>query len=277
MTSEALSFSIKKGIVWDNHACLPLRADPEFLPQLERYRRAGVNVVSINVGMAEMRWAEHIRVLSYIRRWISLHSEAYRLISSIEHIEKCQSEGKLGVVFDVEGMVPVQEDLSFVQTFYELGVRWMLIAYNLNNASGGRCLDVDRGLTSIGRSIIDEMERVGMVLCLSHAGARTAADALEYSRKPAIFSHSNPYGDTPHARNGGDDLLRACARKGGVIGLSGIGPFLGTNVDLIDRSVPKMSQSTGIHRDGGVVHIDGHAICSQSSRVLSCQGSLLSK
>jgi membrane dipeptidase len=90
-------------------------------------------------------------------------------------------------------------------------------------------------LTAIGRAIIDEMDRVGMVLCLSHTGSRTAAEALEYGRNPVIFSHSNPFGDTPHPRNVSDDLMRACARKGGVIGLSGIGPFLGTEVNLVER------------------------------------------
>ena len=100
---------------------------------------------------------------------------------------------------------------------------------------GGGCLDVDGGLTQIGRSIIDEMERVGMVLCLSHAGARTASEALEYANNPPIFSHSNPAGDVAHARNISDDLMRACARKGGVVGLTGFGPFLGTNVSLVPR------------------------------------------
>jgi membrane dipeptidase len=70
---------------------------------------------------------------------------------------------------------------------------------------------------------------------LSHAGSRTATEALEYARQPAIFSHSNPYGDTPHARNISDDLMRTCARKGGVIGLSGIGPFLGANDSLVEH------------------------------------------
>jgi membrane dipeptidase len=111
----------------------------------------------------------------------------------------------------------------------------MLIAYNRNNAAGGGCLDNDGGLTKVGREIIDEMERVGMVLCLSHAGERTATEALEYSQNPAIFSHSNPYADTAHPRNISDNLIRACARKGGVVGLSGIGPFLGSNSDLTDH------------------------------------------
>jgi membrane dipeptidase len=169
-----------------------------------------------------------------MRRWLALRPGDYCLVSRVEDAVRCKSEGRLGIVFDIEGMYPVQDELSHVQTFYELGVRWMLIAYNRNNAAGGGCLDVDCGLTAVGRTIIDEMERVGMVLCLSHTGARSAAEALEYSRNPAIFSHSNPYGDTPHPRNVSDDLMRACALKGGVIGLSGLGPFLGTTVNLVE-------------------------------------------
>jgi membrane dipeptidase len=226
---------LRSAIVWDNHGCLPLRADSSFLPQLERYRGAGVNVVSLNVGFANMSWAEHMTILCFMRQWIALRPATYRLVSTVEDIGRCKSEGKLGIVFDIEGMGPVRDDPSLVQAFYELGVRWMLIAYNRNNVAGGGCLDVDGGLTAVGRAVIDEMERVGMVLCLTHCGARTAADALEYSRHPVIFSHSNPYGDTAHPRNVSDDLMLACAAKGGVIGLTGIGPFLGASVNLVER------------------------------------------
>ena len=226
---------LASSVVWDNHACMPLRTDDTFLPQLERYRRAGVNVVSLNVGFADIDWQQQLQVLSYMRRWLSLHPEQFQLIATVEDIHRCKEQGKLGIVFDIEGMNPVQDHPQLVQTFYELGVRWMLIAYNRNNAAGGGCLDEDGGLTGLGRTIIDEMERVGMVLCLSHAGARTVMDALEYSRNPPIFSHSNPRGDTAHARNISDELMRVCARKGGVVGLSGIGPFLGGNDDVVNH------------------------------------------
>ena len=231
--SPRIQALLRSALLWDNHGCLPMRADESFIPQLKRYHAAGVRIVSLNVGFANMSWTEHLQLLSFMRRWVALRSETYALISTVEDVRRCQSEGKLGIVFDIEGMCPVQENSSLVQTFYELGVRWMLIAYNRNNAAGGGCLDSDGGLTAVGRSIIDEMERVGMVLCLSHTGARTVAEALEYARRPVIFSHSNPYGHTAHPRNVSDELMRACARKGGVIGLSGIGPFLGTNVDCV--------------------------------------------
>lgn len=225
---------LARALVWDNHGCMPLRSDASFLPQLERYRSSGVTVVSLNVGFADTPWTDDLRILSFMRQWIARRPDRYLLVDSVADIRSCRESGKLGIVFDIEGMNPVQNDSALVQTFYELGVRWMLIAYNRNNGAGGGCLDADGGLTAIGRSILDEMERVGMMLCLSHTGARTAAEALEYRHSPTIFSHSNPYGDTPQSRNISDALIRACARKGGVIGISGIGPYLGTGASLVE-------------------------------------------
>jgi membrane dipeptidase len=88
-------------------------------------------------------------------------------------------------------------------------------------------MDEDTGLTAYGREIIDEMERVGMVLCCTHVGHRTAREAMEYASNPVIFSHSNPSAVYPHVRNISDDLMRGCAAKGGVVNINGVGMFLG--------------------------------------------------
>lgn len=226
--------ALSDGIVWDNHACMPVRADDSFLPQLERFRRAGVDVVSLNIGFADQSLLAHLSVISYMRQWLAKRPNDYRLVATVDDVRSCKRDGKLGVLFDIEGMCPVEDAPSFVQTFYELGVRWMLIAYNRNNRAGGGCLDDDCGLTDVGRRVIDEMERVGMVLCVSHTGARTAAEAMEYATNPVIFSHSNPCAVTSHPRNITDGLMRACARKGGVIGINGVGPFLGSNEGMVE-------------------------------------------
>jgi membrane dipeptidase len=131
------------------------------------------------------------------------------------------------VVFDIEGGNAVADNPGLVEVFYRLGVRWMLFAYNKNNKLGGGCMDEDTGLTDYGRQIIREMERVGMVLCCTHIGHRTAREAIEYSTRPVIFSHSNPSSVYNHVRNIPDDLMRACARTGGVVHINGIGMFLG--------------------------------------------------
>lgn len=120
-------------------------------------------------------------------------------------IEQARREGKLGVFFDIEGGVAIEPDLKLLRAYYDLGVRWMLTAYNQTNRLGSGCQDEhDHGLTDFGRAVIDEMERIGMVVCCTHTGERTALDAIEYSRNPVILSHSNPRAVHDHERNVSD-------------------------------------------------------------------------
>lgn len=215
-------------IVWDNHSCMPLRPhDESFLAQLERVRRSGINVVSLNISMDVTPPEEAFLMLAAFRHWIGRHSEQYRLVDTVADIEKAKAGGKLAVTFDIEGGNAVAAHPGLVEIFYRLGVRWMLFAYNRNNKLGGGCMDEDSGLTAYGREIIDEMERVGMVLCCSHVGHRTALEAIHYSRNPVIFSHSNPSAIYSHVRNIPDDLMKACAATGGIVGINGVGTFLG--------------------------------------------------
>jgi membrane dipeptidase len=222
-----------EAIGWDNHGCMPMRPDARWLPQLQRYRAAGCSTVSINGGYGLMDWDEHVSLLSFMRGWLMERPADYVLVHTAQDVELARRTGRLGVVFDVEGMVPVQDDPTRVRRLYELGVRWMLVAYNRNNAAGGGCMDDDRGLSDIGRQVIDEMAAAGMVLCVSHCGARTAREALDYTRSIPILSHSNPRAVTDHPRNVTDELMAACAARGGVVGLNGIGPFLGAGDGLV--------------------------------------------
>lgn len=226
-TAKAL---IASSVVWDNHGCMPLRPlDEEFLPQLELYRSSGVDVAMINVGFGEQSIEEHLRMLAHFRHWIAAHSDRYLLIETVEDIQRARASGRLAIAFDVEGASGIADQISLISLYYDLGVRWMLMAYNRNNLVGGGCQDDDQGLTAFGREVLDEMARVGMVACCSHTGYRTARDVLEYSRNPVIFSHSNPRAMFDHPRNIPDDLLLGCAETGGVVCLNGIGIFLGNN------------------------------------------------
>jgi len=226
--SEKARALMKRTLVWDNHACMPLRPDDEsFLPQLSRHRAAGASVVSLNISMDHCSLEQAFLMLASFRDWVARHADEYVLADTVADIEAAKASGKLAIVFDLEGGAAVARHIGLVEIFYRLGVRWMLIAYNQNNALGGGCQDADGGLSDYGRRVIGEMERVGMVLCCSHTGYRTAREAIEYSVNPVIFSHSNPRGLMDHPRNIPDDLIEACARSGGVIGLNGFGLFLG--------------------------------------------------
>lgn len=225
---ERASNLIERSALWDNHACMPLRiGDTEKLPELEMHRQAGFAAVTLNVAMDMIPWQETFKVLAGMRRWIHDHSDRYVLGTDVESIRLAKESGRLAVFFDIEGAGAVDDMPELVDVYYALGVRWMLIAYNRRNRVGSGCQVEDEGLTAFGRRLIDEMERAGMILCCSHAGARTAAEAIEYSRNPVIFSHSNPRAVENHYRNISDELIRVCAAKGGVIGLVGFGPMVG--------------------------------------------------
>ena len=220
---------LARTLVWDNHGCMPVARphDTSFLPQLQRYREAGVDAAILNIGFGDQSVEDHLRTLATMRHWLLSHGDRYALIDAPNDIERARAEGKLAVGFDIEGANAIGDQLSLIQTYHALGVRWMLLAYNRNNRVGGGCQDDDGGLTAFGRDVIAEMERVGMVLCLSHTGHRTVRDALAVATRPVIFSHSNPSAVHAHPRNIPDELIRACAATGGVVGINGVGNFLG--------------------------------------------------
>ena len=229
---------MSKSLVWDNHGCMPLRSDDfSFLPQLQRYKNAGVDIATLNIAYDDVPWENAVLVAAHFRKWIRENKDQYLLVKSVADIETARTSDRLGVMFDIEGGCALNETLSMIELYYELGVRWMLIAYNKNNALGGGCQDDDQGLTRFGREVLDEMARVGMVTCCSHTGFRTTMDVMEYSSKPVIFSHSNPFGIKEHPRNIRDEAIRACAQSGGVVGINGIGDFLGDNDDRTETIV----------------------------------------
>jgi membrane dipeptidase len=240
---------MRTSIVWDNHSCMPLRPNDEsFLPQLARHKSAGVTLLSLNVSYDIYPMEMAFRMLAQFRHWVARHAQDFVLANTVEDILEAKRQDKLALVFDIEGGRAVEMHPGLVEVFYQLGVRWMLIAYNKNNRLGGGCQDDDSGLTDYGRDIIDEMERVGMVLCCSHTGYRTAREAMEYATKPVIFSHSNPRALKDHPRNIPDDLVRVCAKTGGVVNINGIGLFLGDNdnsTETFVRHVDYVAQLVG--------------------------------
>jgi membrane dipeptidase len=226
--SERTSGLLKKHLVWDNHGCMPLRAgDYSFLPQLERYRKVGVDVVIINAGFDLTPIEDNLRVIAGFRDWLAQNRDRYIPLHTVVDISSARREGKLAVGFNIEGCCAIGDQLSMISLYYDLGVRWMLIAYNRNNPAGGGCQDDDKGLTAFGRQAVDEMAKTGMITCCSHTGYRTALDVMAHASNPVILSHSNPRALVDHPRNVPDEVMQACAETGGVMGINGVGLFLG--------------------------------------------------
>jgi membrane dipeptidase len=137
--------------------------------------------------------------------------------------------------------------------FRDLGVRQIHLAYNLNNSIASGCHDQDRGLTALGRAVVKEINRVGMLMDCSHTGRKTSLEIMEISSKPVIFSHSNPLALREHVRNITDEQIDKCAKTGGVIGICGIGPFLGNNdirTETVIRHIDYVAQRVGAQHIG---------------------------
>jgi membrane dipeptidase len=215
-----------QSLVWDAHACFPLKPDTD-LGQLRRYKDAGVNFVSINIGMDMDKFENIVQVLAGYRSYICSHPEEYVLALSVKDILEAKVSGKLAIAFDLEGSEPILGNINLISFFYDLGVRQMLLAYNKDNHASGGCMEGKIGLTTFGKEVIREMNRIGMIVDASHMGYRATMDTFAVSNKPVIFSHTNPVGVRNHVRNITDEQIKACAETGGVVGINGIGDFLG--------------------------------------------------
>ena len=221
---------VKDYFIWDAHGCFPLQPDAD-LSALTMYKDSGVRFLSINVGMDHDPWTNIIKIIARYRRYIDEHSDRYTLIKSTNDIRRANEDGKMAIALDLEGSDPLDGNLNMISLYYDLGVRQMLLAYNKDNKASGGCFGNNEGLSDYGREIIREMNRVGMLVDLSHMSDLAAKEAMEVSKSPAIFSHSNPRALCDNDRNITDELILACAKKGGVVGINGVGIFLGKDVD----------------------------------------------
>jgi membrane dipeptidase len=235
----------QNSLVWDTHACF--RLDPNAdLSELKRYRDSGVSFVSLNIGMDLNSFENTIQVLARYRSYIATHPDQYVLALTVDDVREAKKSGKLAIAFDLEGSDPLLGNLNMISLYYDLGVRQMLLAYNKDNRASGGCMAGEIGLTDFGRDVIRKMNRVGMVVDVSHMGYRATMEAFQVSTAPVIFSHSNPSGLWQHARNISDEQIKACAKTGGVVGINGIGDFLGgTSSELIVQNIEYVMDLVG--------------------------------
>jgi len=261
---------------WDAHCGFEMTPNAPIAPLLEPWRLAGIDYFSINVYYDPHPWTRCIENIAALRRRIVQEAPWCQLVATVADIDAAHANGKAAVTFDIEGMNALNGRADLVQTYYELGVRQMLFAYNRNNLAGGGCHDTDVGLTDFGRAIIDEMNRVGMIIDCSHAGFKTSMEAMEHSQAPVIFSHANALALADHGRNIRDEQIRACAATGGVIGINGLNLFLGDGDQpqpaTVARHIAYVAELVGVQHvgigldfDPGVYDLDDPDLLSEDN------------
>lgn len=217
---------LKNALVWDAHGGFTPKTDQD-LSQLSRWEEAYVDFLSINVGFDIHPWEHAIRVLAAYRHWFAARPERFVLVETIDDVATARRDGKLAVAFDLEGAVSLGGQVEMLALYHRLGVRQAHFVYNLNNEAGGGCQDADMGLTGFGGQLVDECNRLGILIDLSHVGERTCFDIIERSALPVVFSHSNPKAHMDHPRNITDAQMAAVTARGGLVGVTGVGRFLG--------------------------------------------------
>lgn len=142
-------------------------------------------------------------------------------------IRRAKAEGKAAFVITAQGGEFIQNKLHRIEAFYRLGLRMMLPAYNRTNQICDGALDrTSSGLTRFGQLVVDECNRVGLLLDCTHIGKQASLEIIERSNQPCVFSHSNPAAIVENPRNIDDEQIKACIARGGVIGLAPWGPIV---------------------------------------------------
>ena len=140
---------------------------------------------------------------------------------NFKDIEKAKSENKTAVFFGFQNCSPIEDDINLVEKVYDLGCRFMQLTYNNQSLLATGCYEsIDSGITNFGREVIREMNRLGLVIDMSHSAEKSTIDAIEISEKPIAITHANPNFWHAAKRNKSNELLKILSENRGMLGLS---------------------------------------------------------
>jgi len=174
---------------------------------------------------ATIVYHEQIReTLLRISEWNKLFAENVDLImpvKSASDIVLAKKRGKVGVMFGAQNCSPIEDDIGMIEVMRELNLMIMQLTYNNQSLLACGCYEAkDSGVTRFGKQAILEMNRVGMIIDMSHSGEKSTLDAIEISQRPIVISHANPNSFHEAKRNKSDKVLSALAESGGLLGFS---------------------------------------------------------
>jgi membrane dipeptidase len=195
---------------------------------VEKLLAGGVTAVNHTVTLADgCGFKTTVERMLAIREFIRARPEQTRLIRDIEDIDRAKHLGQVGFVLGLQNANSIENDLRFLEALFDLGLRIVQLTYNTGNLLGDGCLEQrNSGLTAFGVAAIREMNRLGILVDLSHVGERSCLEAIECSDAPVAITHANCRRLHASPRNKNDVVLRALADAGGVLGLTPLPSFL---------------------------------------------------
>jgi membrane dipeptidase len=227
-----------KGMLFDGHNDLPwrLRAEGDFgLTKFDLSQRLDSGQTDIprlrEGGVKAQFWSVYIpsehpdpartvtEQIDLVRRMVERYHNVFEMAYSADDVEQITRKGKIASLIGIEGGVAIENSLAQLRAFYTLGARYMTLTHNTTLDWADAAIDSPKhdGLTAFGERVVKEMNRLGMLVDISHVSPATMADALRVSQAPLIASHSSAYAICPSPRNVPDDILKEVKKNGGVI------------------------------------------------------------
>ncbi|MDA9709370.1 dipeptidase [Candidatus Pelagibacter sp.] len=217
-------------------------------------REAGLDAVHVTVVYHE----DFDEFNSRVDEWNTYFKDNSDLIflgKSYKDIEKAKKEKKTAIFFGFQNCSPIEDDIGLVEKVYDLGCRFMQLTYNNQSLLATGCFEnVDSGVTNFGKEVIKEMNRLGLVIDMSHSAEKSTIDAINISQKPIAITHANPTFWHAAKRNKSDELLKILSKNDGILGLSLYPHHLkdGTNCTLESfcEMVAKTADLMGVEKIG---------------------------
>jgi membrane dipeptidase len=196
----------------------------------EDMHRGGLSAANCTVSVWE-GFKDTVSNIAAMKKMIRDNADLLSLVRTTADIEAAKRAGRTGIILGFQNAHAFEDHLGTIEAFADMGVRVVQICYNTQNLIGTGCYERDGGLSGFGHEVIAEMNRVGIMVDLSHVGPQTSTDTILASKKPVCYSHCLPAGLKAHPRNKSDEQLKFIADHGGFIGVTMFPPFLKRGID----------------------------------------------
>lgn len=186
----------------------------------QQLKEGGVTMVHVTVVYHEQIRETLLRIGEWNRQF-ELHHDLIMPVKSTADIRLAKKLGKVGIMFGAQNCSPIEDDIGMVEIMRELNLMIMQLTYNNQSLLACGCYEAeDSGVTRFGKQVIKEMNRVGMVVDMSHSAERSTLEAIDISERPIVISHANPNSFHQAKRNKSDTVLKALGESGGLLGFS---------------------------------------------------------
>ncbi len=183
-------------------------------------RTGNVDAIQVTIAYHE-NFRETVLNFEQWNRWFEQYPDLIMKGQWASDIDKARETGRTAVFFGFQNPSPIEDDIGLVEILHTLGARFMQLTYNNQSLLATGCYEAeDPGITRMGKQVIKEMNRVGLVVDMSHSADRSTIEAAELSTRPIAITHANPFEWSPALRNKKDDVIRAVTGHGGMLGFS---------------------------------------------------------